>query len=157
MGVYLIGRSSSSAMNIYCVIGDLCYIWCRGYQSCASTKLHCIGGHCHVDCDTDTGCPVVYTSNPTIAPTCHPTISPTAVPTSQTSNPSATPSVTPTTHPSATPTTHPSATSTTHPSATPTTHPSATFEDPIENYSQRNKVHTWVILAIAFVCVLSLT
>ena len=99
--IYFLGDESGQNANVTCEEGDECLIVCGGHDSCnAETTLNCIG-QCIIDCNEDTGCPLVFSANPSISPSSQPTEipsnHPTAMPTSQTSNPTMNPSVEPTT------------------------------------------------------------
>eukprot|EP01083_Nonionella_stella_P014930 41819_1 len=78
--------------HVHCNAGDVCNINCGGFNACDDVMVLC-DGMCHFQCDSSSGCPVIYTVSPT-APT---TIPPTQYPTSNA--PTKTPSKAPTYEP----------------------------------------------------------
>eukprot|EP01083_Nonionella_stella_P065037 170027_1 len=123
------GYNSAREANIYCNVGDVCNIACRGFESCLDTTLYC-DGICAVQCDELSLCPDVITLDPTEA---------TNDPTLQPSEPTDHPSLNPTQNPSASPTLYPSSNPTNHPSLIPTEvteSPSNPTHEPSSNPTQ---------------------
>eukprot|EP01083_Nonionella_stella_P256695 879492_1 len=154
------GYGSAHSVTIYCNVGDVCNIVCRGYESCLDTTLHC-DGICDVQCDELSLCPIVITLNPTTAttdptlqPTDHPSLHPTQNPTL---NPTLYPSSNPTEHPSLIPTevTESPSNPTHEPSSNPTQYPSfipiQVTEHPISLYPSVQTTHDTLIGSTALI------
>ena len=106
--VFVSGTNSGTSFDIYCTVGDTCYIQCQSSGACSNLILHC-NNNCYVDCDDENGidCPLSGVYNDWI--TDAPSAAPSMLPTSPTSLPTAIPTTSPTT-PTVSPTSAPTST-----------------------------------------------
>ena len=84
INVYFLGHESGQNAVIHCQEGDKCLIVCGALASCQdgpgdAPLLNCTG-QCNVQCDEDSGCPLIISANPTLSPTFQPTVNPTTNP-----------------------------------------------------------------------------
>eukprot|EP01083_Nonionella_stella_P304629 1059493_1 len=64
---YLLGFQSAQNATFYCKENDECFVICAGFESCLWTNLTC-GGHCNVECNEYSACPIVQSSNASRSP-----------------------------------------------------------------------------------------